>query len=100
MSQCSQWKEHTHHGFGAAHRCISYQPQPAVEPIHLLNLSKEGFVPAVLSRSRRGARQGCVRGRMNALPLQSLQHKPPLQEKQMSPESSREIAERKGPLLA
>lgn len=78
MSHCSQWKEHTHHGFGTAHHCTSYQPHPTMNPIHLVNLFKEGFVPVVLSRSRRGARQGCVRGRMNALSLQSLQHKPPL----------------------
>lgn len=78
MSQCSQWKEHTHGGFGTAHLCISYQPHPTINPMHLVNLFKEGLVPAVLSRSRRGKRQGCVRGRMNVLFLQSLQHKPPL----------------------
>lgn len=87
MSQCSQWKEHTHHGFGTAHRCISYRPHPAMDPIHLVNLFTERLVPALLPRSRRGARQGCVRGRMNAHSLQTLQHKPVLQEK-MSPENA------------
>lgn len=41
MSQCSQWKEHTHGGFGTAHLCISYQPHPTINPMHLVNLFKE-----------------------------------------------------------